>query len=148
MNTKNSWVKTGESRIADQTFSQSMLKKKLNKRPYIPYQQQLSDLRWKEKRDEILMRDGFVCQGKNCDESLDGNHPPLHVHHRFYLKDLYAWEYPEEYLVSLCPECHSVETYLQDDSMRLLKDAFASRGLYCQDIYKLAYDIISGKIKA
>lgn len=145
MTTRNDWVKTDDSRRADRTFSQRMFNKKLRKRPYISYEEQLSDPRWKEKRDSILARDGFVCQGKNCDKSLDGETPPLHVHHRFYLKGLYAWEYPEEYLVSLCPECHSVETYLHDESMRVLKDALASSGLYCQDIYRLAHEILSGK---
>jgi len=145
--TKHDWVKTEDSRRADRTFSQRMLKKKLNKKPYIPYQEQLSDPRWIEKRDAILMRDGFICQGKNCDNSLDGETPPLHVHHRFYLKGLYAWEYPEDYLVSLCPECHSVETDLYRGSMRLLKDAISARGLYCEDIHRLAYDLLSGKIK-
>lgn len=147
MNTKHNWVKTEDSKRADITFSQRMLKKKLNKKPYISYPEQLSDPRWIEKRDAILMRDGYVCQGKNCDYSLDGENPPLHVHHRFYLKGLYAWEYPDDYLVSLCPECHSVETEMQDKTMRVLMDALSSRRLFFQDIYRLAYGLQSGKIK-
>lgn len=30
----------------------------------------------------------------------------LHIHHKYYVKNLLAWEYPDEALITLCFDCH------------------------------------------
>lgn len=70
------------------------------------YSSQLRDRRWQKRRLEILERDGFKCA--YCG-SVD-NHVQLHVHHRAYLPKTALWDYPEEYLTTLCAECHARAT--------------------------------------
>jgi len=71
----------------------------------LSYSELLNMPQWKEKRKEILARDGFCC--RNC-KSTTG----LQVHHRQYhvignTKSFYKpWEYPSRYLITLCEDCH------------------------------------------
>jgi len=78
------------------------------------YSRLLRDPRWIHKRDEILMRDNNTCQ--RChNESLESymflnryeariiNY--LNVHHLKYV-GTYPWETPDEYLITLCLDCH------------------------------------------
>lgn len=67
------------------------------------YADKLKDPRWQKKRLEILSRDEWMC--KKC-QSEDAT---LHVHHRYYDKDLEPWEYPDFALASLCEVCHKEE---------------------------------------
>lgn len=67
------------------------------------YGEMLRDPRWQRKRLEIFQRDGFQCQFCGDADS------PLHVHHIHYLKGSAPWEYPEEFLVTLCEDCHEEE---------------------------------------
>lgn len=60
------------------------------------YQQQLNHPLWKQKRDAILARDNFTC--------LCGVTELLHVHHMKYTG--YAWEAPDNDLITLCNDCH------------------------------------------
>lgn len=59
---------------------------------------------WKNKRDEIIKRDGCC---KICNSITD-----LQVHHRqyhFLLKEKkfkLPWEYPNNLLITLCENCH------------------------------------------
>jgi len=55
---------------------------------------------WQRKRMEILYRDDFKCSRCGCDDL------PLHVHHDYYETGLAPWEYDNEYLRTLCMECH------------------------------------------
>jgi hypothetical protein len=66
----------------------------------------LFDPRWKQKRTEILARDGGRCV--ICTETGD-----LQVHHRQYhfIKELQCfkvpWDYEDKLLITLCKSCHN-----------------------------------------
>lgn len=77
----------------------------------IPYSEQLKDPRWQKKRLEILQRDEFKCV--QCDDEKS----QLHVHHVYYLKGKYLWDYPDILLVTVCKTCHA-ETPLAIDRLR------------------------------
>ena len=64
------------------------------------YAEQLKDPRWREKRIEILRRDGFRCISCNISKVR------LNVHHGIYFKDKMAWEYDGIYVHTLCDPCH------------------------------------------
>jgi len=53
---------------------------------------------WLKKRIEILERDGYHCRDCNNEDNLQ-------VHHCWYAKGP-PWETPNEFLVTLCDECH------------------------------------------
>ena len=63
------------------------------------YKEQLQTDEWKAKRLEILERDGKCCT--KCDKTTY-----LHVHHTYYEDNKFAWEYPNEALITLCKGCH------------------------------------------
>lgn len=67
------------------------------------YKEKLLDRRWEMKRLEILQRDGFKCTDTGC--SSDENET-LHIHHLDYIKGAEPWDYPNEYLQTLCAICH------------------------------------------
>jgi len=66
------------------------------------YQEQLQDPRWKELRIKIINRDWGYC-------TCCGTSKNLHVHHTKYFDGLMAWEYPWQYLKTLCADCHALE---------------------------------------
>ena len=59
---------------------------------------------WQKKRLKILERDNFTCQHCGCKER------ELQVHHRVYHKGAKPWEYDDSELITLCNQCHEVET--------------------------------------
>lgn len=71
------------------------------------YQELLKDIRWKSKAKEIRIRDKEKC--RNC-----GSNNNLQVHHRQYhfisnLNDFKKpWDYPNQILVTLCKQCHTI----------------------------------------
>jgi hypothetical protein len=71
------------------------------------YSEKLRDPRWQKKRLEIMERDGWACQ--NCFDTES----TLCVHHKYYLKDKEIWEYPNRLLITLCENCHEIETVNQ-----------------------------------
>jgi len=66
------------------------------------YGEQLAYSEWNKKRMEIWQRDGHKCVG--C-----GSKSNLVVHHKEYRSGIFAWEYPNDCLVTLCKDCHSKE---------------------------------------
>lgn len=64
------------------------------------YSEQLKTKAWQDKALEIKRRDNFTCQV--CKEQAK----KLHAHHKTYVFDWKAWEYPNEYLITLCEYCH------------------------------------------
>ena len=66
------------------------------------YKKEIQSGKWQKKSAEIKMRDNFTCQrcGKTSDETV------LNVHHICYIEHLHYWEYPDNLLITLCPECH------------------------------------------
>ena len=65
----------------------------------IDYKELLTTVEWRERRKPVLARDDFKCQG--CG-SLDG----LEVHHQKYGRGCLPWEVPDEWLTTLCWDCH------------------------------------------
>lgn len=72
------------------------------------YQEQLLDIRWLVRRNEILERDDFCCQDCLRGKNRLSKFIKLQVHHREYFDGLMAWEYADEYLVTLCDQCHAM----------------------------------------
>jgi len=90
------------------------------------YKEQLNDARWIRKSAEVKQRDDFVCQ--KC-----GAWDDLEVHHVRYLKFTNLWSYPENYLITLCRDCHLEET----DNLKALDDKIESMltaGLFAEDV--------------
>lgn len=65
------------------------------------YSQQLQDLNWKFKADNIRIRDKHSC--RLCGEK----NTQLDVHHIRYIDGRMAWEYDDGDLVTLCHKCGS-----------------------------------------
>lgn len=67
------------------------------------YQEKLQTPEWKAKRLPILER------AKNCCEDCFKASKEagwLEVHHCFYITGLEPWQYPDDLLIALCPDCH------------------------------------------
>lgn len=92
-------------------------------------------LEWRLKAIEVKKRDGDKC-------NICGNRYNLEVHHKLYITDRQLWDYPKEYLITLCRQCHQSE--------HAYMDLFRERKI---DIRKyliagfLAYDLYA-KVKA
>jgi len=96
----------------------------------VTYKEKLKTEDWIIKRIWIIQRDKYTCQNcgklgfKNCyvlsgiedgetiipfDESIivpNDDAIELNVHHICYRKGKEPWNYPDDELVTLCPECH------------------------------------------
>ena len=66
------------------------------------YRYLLLDDRWQIKSYEIKQRDDYECQ-------ICGSFEQLNVHHVTYIKDKLPWDYPYNYLITLCKNCHVIE---------------------------------------
>jgi len=64
------------------------------------YAEKLKDPRWQKKRLEIMQLAEFACEECGDKEST------LHVHHRYYVKSRYPWQYPNFALRCICSQCH------------------------------------------
>ncbi len=64
------------------------------------YAEKLKNPLWQRKRLEVMNRDEFRCC--NCYD----NTKTLHVHHLDYISGREPWEYDNDYLMTLCHECH------------------------------------------
>lgn len=82
------------------------------------YSQKLKDPRWKEKREEILFRDGYTCRDCGTTESS------LHVHHCWYGKHE-PWDTPSKFLLTVCEFCHERRQVYENDGKELLGLIFA-----------------------
>ena len=72
----------------------------------LAYQQQLNTSEWQKRRKRILERDDFFCRICGVD-GLPQNSPTLHVHHTIYIQGYTPWEYLDQFLITLCEECHT-----------------------------------------
>lgn len=67
------------------------------------YYAKLKDGRWQLKRTEIMQRDIWAC----CEcHRLASCGVTLNVHHRFYKRVTNPWEYENDWLETLCEDCH------------------------------------------
>ncbi|KIA89595.1 hypothetical protein [Kaistella jeonii] len=97
---------------------------------HITYQDLLNCDEWKNKREEILDRDNHLCTICKTSKTLDGTFLTgysknilyarrmngelslpdfrihLEVHHEFYIRNLFPWEY-DDALITVCNECHA-----------------------------------------
>lgn len=64
------------------------------------YEQQLNDVRWKFKSDNIRIRDKHECRLCGAKKTQ------LDVHHIRYISGREAWDYDDGDLVTLCHKCH------------------------------------------
>lgn len=94
------------------------------------YLEQLQHPKWQKKRLEILNRDNFKCQ--SCSSEIKS----LHVHHFSYNKN--PWDVDNDYLITLCNDCHSDEEILK---LRLF-DVFKSISKNSFVLYKDFFDIL------
>lgn len=74
---------------------------------YMTYPEKLKDPRWQKKRLQIFERDNWTCQKCNDKDST------LHVHHLKYHKN--PWDVSDDFLVTLCHECHSMIEVFNDE---------------------------------
>lgn len=72
------------------------------------YAEMLRNPLWQKKRLEIMQRDDFTCQHCGCKGR------ELQVHHRVYHKGAKPWEYDDSELITLCNQCHEVETEVKN----------------------------------
>lgn len=72
------------------------------------YKEKLKDRRWRDRRRQILVRDNYECQ--SCRHKYHSND----VHHIAYVKGWEPWDYPDEYLLTLCRSCHDNEHYIEN----------------------------------
>lgn len=61
---------------------------------------------WRAKVGKILRRDSHTCQ--HC-----GARDNLQCHHLKYFPGRMPWEYPDYLLITLCDDCHIVQTKKQ-----------------------------------
>jgi hypothetical protein len=78
------------------------------------YIEKLKDPRWQKLRLRIFERDKWKCLACWVSDKT------LHVHHKRYFKDKEPWECPEEFLATLCEECHEAERTLRKEYEKLL----------------------------
>ena len=80
------------------------------------YKEQYLNPQWQKKRLEILERASWRC------ELCKDKEKTLHVHHRAYISGNDVWDYPNEYLVCLCKDCHESEgAYLKEHLPRIVE---------------------------
>lgn len=97
------------------------------------YREQLKDPRWIEKAKEVKARDNFVCQKCGASKETLKGICDLNVHHIRYLKNTLPWDYPNEYLITLCTPCHleeHVNLHILDSSI----DEMLTSGLFAKDV--------------
>ena len=104
------------------------------------YLEKLKDPRWQKKRLEILERDSWCCQKCfDCDSTL-------HVHHRVYFNNKDPWDIDNEFLVTLCKDCHTEES----ETFKQVFDKFSNqvkKNYFSCDIASLSSALNFCKIK-
>jgi hypothetical protein len=80
----------------------------------------------------VFERDRWEC--RRCGDKKS----PLHVHHKYYLKDNEPWEYPLEAFLTLCERCHTDEYEERGAAERMLLHALRRLGFLADDIRFLA----------
>lgn len=94
------------------------------------YSEKLRDPRWQKKRLFILNRDEFTCQWCQDKEST------LHIHHLKYKGE--PWEVEDEFLITLCENCHQcIDENYQGAAARLIA-ALRSKAFAAEHLIKLA----------
>ena len=95
------------------------------------YYKKLKDPRWQKKRLEIFTRDGFCCQICGDTETT------LNVHHMIY-SDCDPWDIDNEYLVTLCENCHETEYQNKNKHADYMKKEF-SKKFHSYHLYRIGF---------
>lgn len=77
------------------------------------YSDKLRDPRWQKRRLEVLNNAEWACE--DCGNAAS----ELQVHHTAYHRSNEPWDYGEEWLMSLCSDCHLNRQKLED-SIRMV----------------------------
>ena len=102
------------------------------------YGEKLQDPRWQKKRLKIMERDGWTCQG--CGDKQR----TLHVHHIKY--DGEPWEIEDQYLTTLCGECHEYEHSIEkEEELRALSSVV--KDLFLASEIEFLLSLINGLAK-
>ena len=96
------------------------------------YSEKLKDPRWQKKRLEIFDRDEWCC--KKC---FDGS-STLCVHHFRYIPGVEPWDYPSEFLITLCEKCHAEEYEMMPQEMSSLVEQIKEKGFFHHQINDIA----------
>ncbi len=96
----------------------------------LSYADRLRDPRWQKKRLEILQRDDFTCRKCRAKDKT------LHVHHVAYYSGQDPWDYSDDFLLTLCYECHEDEG--GGDYEKSLTAALSNVGFLQQDFFSFA----------
>lgn len=95
------------------------------------HSEQLQNPNWQRRRLHILQRDKWSCT--NC-----GNDKmQLEVHHLFYLENWKLWEYPDDWLTTLCNSCHKKEKNRDKVYMNLL-NTLKTKGFLVGDLMAMS----------
>lgn len=87
------------------------------------YEQQLNDVRWKFKSDNIRIRDKHECRLCGAKKTQ------LDVHHIRYISGREAWDYDDGDLVTLCHSCHE-NLHKEETKAKLYWELLDSRYFY------------------
>jgi len=97
----------------------------------ISYSEKLTDPRWQRRRLEVFNRDNWTCQC--CSNKV----LQLEIHHIEYWTGKEPWEYPDNMLITICRDCHEVETVRFKHEQYLLK-SLLSNGFLANDLLALS----------
>lgn len=99
------------------------------------YRQKLLDPRWQKKRLQVLERDNWTCRMCGATEKT------LHVHHVHYSKMSEGpWDYEDSSLVTLCGDCHELESEELKWAMPFLIGNIAEAGIWNAGLMALLAD--------
>lgn len=98
------------------------------------WDEQLRTKDWNTKRTEILLRDHFKCQHPDCNVQYYG----VEVHHKEYMNPWLAWEYPNDWLVTLCHFHHSEHHEGIQMAEKALTATLRSKGFLLSDLMALS----------
>jgi len=103
------------------------------------YAKKLRDPRWQKARLKVLDRDDWECQ--ECYDKTK----PLNVHHCYYDGYKNPWEYPLDSLVTLCEDCHKVESdaSMKDVALNQVDRFLKEYGYLASNIFDVGH-LISG----
>jgi len=96
------------------------------------YQEKLKDPRWQKKRLEILQRDGWKC--KWCGEEKQ----TLHIHHLKYQRNKEPWEYEDKFLITLCENCHEIDSIYRKEAEQNILEALALSDFHVDSLNMMA----------
>ena len=115
------------------------------------YVDKLKDPRWQELRLSIIERDqrcqccgdthyeAEYIEGDYSEDLMVGKKLTLQVHHKKYFNNLEPWEYDQEYLVTLCKECHErIHVKMKDEEYFLNHPNYEKiKKYFCEKLGKI-----------